>query len=341
MTRRNLLGLWAAALLLLGLGGPAAAQHGGDDGEWQILSARYGTPSENVDVTQRLKELASRDRTFRMGNATFGIDPAPNQVKTLRIRARGRDGNVRSFDYIEGSVVDGSRFTGWGGGNWGHDSGDSGGWGSHNSQHHSGGWGGGGGGEDGEYQILQARYGTANRNVDVTQRLKQLAAQDRSFRMGNSSFGIDPAPNRVKTLRIFAKGRDGHSRTFEYTEGSVVDGAMFTGWRSGNWGQGGWNGGWGSGSHPAYNNQGYGSQSGRGHLNIVSATYGAHGRQRDITYRLRARVVGDRVNVRADNALAGSDPAPNVEKWLWVTYTVGGGSEQRARVHENDHLVLP
>jgi hypothetical protein len=52
-------------------------------------------------------------------------------------------------------------------------------------------------------------------------------------------------------------------------------------------------------------------------------------------------VNGDRINVRADNNLAGSDPAPNSEKWLWVTYTVGGGSEQVARVAENERLVLP
>jgi hypothetical protein len=28
-------------------------------------------------------------------------------------------------------------------------------------------------------------------------------------------------------------------------------------------------------------------------------------------------------------------------KWLWITYTLGGGSAQRARVAENDRLVLP
>lgn len=339
MFRRNLIPLGCALFLLIGLALPAVAQRGNDDGEWQILSARYGTPSENIDVTQRLKELAMRDRTFRMGNSTFGTDPAPNQVKTLRIHARGRDGTTRTFDYREGSIVDGSRFTGWGSGNWGHDGGNMG-WGGSNSQHHSGGWGGGNG-DDGEYQILQARYGTYDRNVDVTQRLKQLAGQDRTFRMGNSTFGMDPAPNRVKTLRIFARGKDGNSRTFEYREGSVVDGSMFTGWRSGNWGQGGWTGGWGGNNHPSYNNQGYGSNSGRGELNIISATYGASGRQRDITYRVRAQVNGDRINVRADNNLAGSDPAPNTEKWLWVTYTVGGGSEQVARVAENERLVLP
>ena len=96
-----------------------------------------------------------------------------------------------------------------------------------------------------EYQILQARYGTANRNIDVTARLKELARQNATFRMGNSTFGTDPDPGHVKTLRIYTRARNGQNRMFEYREGSTVDGTIFSGWNSGNWGQGGWNGGWG------------------------------------------------------------------------------------------------
>ena len=74
---------------------------------------------------------------------------------------------------------------------------------------------------------MQARYGTAESNVDVTQTLKDLARRDVTFRMGNRSFGIDPHPNRVKTLRIYAKGQRGETRVFEYREGSLVDGNLF------------------------------------------------------------------------------------------------------------------
>lgn len=312
-----------------GNSGSTPGTNRGDEGEYQILHARYGTRDRNEDVTPRLKELARQDRRFRMGNNAFGVDPAPNQVKTLRIFAKGRDGQTRTFEYAENSWVDGSQFTGWGGGNWGH-----GEW--------TGGWGGGGNrDDDGDYQILQARYGTFTRNVDVTQRLKELARQDRRFRMGNDSFGTDPAPNQIKTLRVYARSRDGHDRTFEYTEGSVVDGAQFTGWGKGNWGTGGWTGGWGSADHAGSNNQGYRPGNGRGDLNITHASYGAAGRQRDITYRVRSLVANDRINVRVDNELAGGDPAPNTEKWLWVTYTVDGGKEQRVRISENQRLSLP
>ncbi|PYV61394.1 MAG: hypothetical protein DMG97_43275, partial [Acidobacteria bacterium] len=53
------------------LPGTLTAQYG-DSGEYVIQNAQYGTARRHVDVTNRLKELASRDRTFRMGNSTFG-----------------------------------------------------------------------------------------------------------------------------------------------------------------------------------------------------------------------------------------------------------------------------
>ncbi|HWZ81561.1 MAG TPA: hypothetical protein VNW47_02990, partial [Terriglobales bacterium] len=202
----------------------------GDAGQYQILQARYGTGERNIDVTNRLKELARRDITFRMGNSTFGEDPDPGRVKTLRLYTRGPGGQNRMFEYREGSVIDGSQFTGWGGGNWG-----GGGW--------NGGWGDRDG-DAGQYQILGARYGTPHHNVDVTQRLRELASRDVTFHMGNSTFGVDPDRGHVKTLRIFTRGSNGQTRMFEYREGSVVDGAQFTGWGRGDWAREGWNGGW-------------------------------------------------------------------------------------------------
>jgi hypothetical protein len=201
-----------------------------DSGEYVILHAEYGTERNHVDVTDRLRELARADRTFRMGNSTFGIDPDHGQIKTLRVYARGPDGQERMFEYREGSTVDGSQFRGWGRDDWGHE-----GW--------SGDWAGGGhhrrgDGDDndnGEYVILRAEYGTEQHHVDVTDRLRELARADRTFRMGNSTFGIDPDHGRIKTLRIHARGPDGQVRVFEYREGSTVDGSQFKGWSRGDW----------------------------------------------------------------------------------------------------------
>ena len=109
--------------------------------------------------------------------------------------------------------------------------------------------------DSGQYTILNAQYGRARRHLDVTNRLKELARQDRAFRMGNSTFGIDPDPGQEKTLRIYARGLNGQERMFEYREGSTVDGTQFRSWDRGEWGNGPWNGGW-EGSGYGLSNEG-------------------------------------------------------------------------------------
>lgn len=415
---------------------PALAQTGQvDQGEYLIQRATYGTAQQRVDVTDKLRALAAKDQRFRMGNDSFGVDPAPGQVKVLRIEAIARNGQRRHFDYPEGSQVEGAQFTGWAQGQWGSGSpAGQGGPGGHWEQgERYGGWGNQGlrwvddtgavgsgalqivradfgtfehsvdvtaalqalaqegrqfqlvgtsfgqdphpgvvkelkvtvrapGGalrtldfsegtmvdarqfvvsgpgaplpsqaDSGSYQILQARYGTAERNIDVTERLRSLAAADQRFTMGNATFGTDPAPGQVKTLRIVARDNRGQTRNFDYREGSQVDGAQFTGWGAGQWGRSGWNGGW-NGQAPA---------AGAGPLRIVNAAYGVGKLAVDVTSRLQASVRDNRIDVTVNNDLAGSDPAPNQPKSLWVSYTVGGGRTQQAQVNENGRLSLP
>jgi hypothetical protein len=233
--RLALLVLAAAALLPATL---ADAQYPPDAGQYVILSAQYGTNEHHVDVTQRLRELARRDLTFVMGNNTFGVDPDYGRVKVLRIFARGPQGRERMFEFREGSVVDGSMFRGWGRGDWGRE-----GWSGH--------WEGDRDHDNdrdrdhaydrdrpdqGQYVILSASYGTGHHHVDVTDRLKDLARSDRTFLMGNNTFGVDPDYGRRKVLRIYTRGPDGRERMFEFREGSVVDGSQFRGWGRGEWG---------------------------------------------------------------------------------------------------------
>jgi len=113
--------------------------------------------------------------------------------------------------------------------------------------------------DSGQYVILSAQYGTAQRHVDVTNRLRELARQDTSFRMGNSTFGVDPDPGQVKMLRIFARGPNGQERMFEYREGSVINGNVFRGWGRGEWGNGGWSGRW-EGNDRDRDDRGYGRE---------------------------------------------------------------------------------
>jgi hypothetical protein len=242
---RLAISLVATAAFLLG---SAVAQNpNSDSGQYLILNAQYGTARRHVDVTNRLKDLARQDRAFRMGNSTFGVDPDPGQEKTLRIYARGPNGQDRMFEYREGSTVDGSQFRSWGRGDWGN-SPWNGGWEGGSG---FGAYGGGNDGDSGRYVILNAQYGTVRRHVDVTGRLKELARQDRAFRMGNSTFGVDPDPGQEKTLRIYARGPNEQDRMFEYREGSTVDGSQFRSWGGGDWGNSPWNGGWEGRGHEA------------------------------------------------------------------------------------------
>jgi hypothetical protein len=288
--------------------------------QYQILRADYGYGNQRVDVTQRLRELARSNKSFRMGNSTFGIDPSPGNVKTLRIHARGADGRSRVFEYREGSLVDGSMFFGWGGGNWGN--------------------------KGGEYLILSAQYGVAARHVDVTQRLRQLAAQNSFFRMGNSTFGVDPAPGQIKVLRIYARGPDGRNHMFEYREGSIVDGTKFSGWGSGNWGNGGWNGGWNPSPtpppvvRPPMRPPGPPTGGNPAALTIQSASYGAGNRNRDVRARLQSMVRNGRLSTIVSNTTMGSDPAPGTPKVLRVSYSVGRAAAQQATVQEGNQLNI-
>lgn len=340
--RLSFAALWVSLLFLFSLAVPLSAA--AEEGEYQILQARYGTSSRNVDVTSRLNELARSSVNFRVTNEFFRTDPAPKQVKVLRIFARARDGSTRTFEYREKSIVDGSMFSSWSSGNWGNSNSYRGGWSGGGAVHSDGGGYGNsdrdGDGDDGEYTILQARYGTYSRNIDVTERLKELARADRSFRASNEIFQRDPAPHEVKALRIFARGSNGQTRTFEYREDAMVEGSLFRGWSSGRWG-GGYSGGWGESEFAGSNSNGYGDSRGGGRLEIVHASYGTSSNQIDVTYRLRSRVVNDAITARVDNNLAGTDPAPKLPKSLWVSYRVGGGGERHVRVSEKDLLRLP
>ncbi|HEX6894204.1 MAG TPA: hypothetical protein VF146_02970 [Bryobacteraceae bacterium] len=186
--------------------------------QFQIAAADYGSGGARANVTVRVRELSRRSAVFQVNNNTLGIDPAPGRAKSLRIRVTDARGQSKIFEYPEGSMVNSATFAAWNG--------------PAQPVAQSG------------YFILKAWYGVPGQNVDVTQRLRQLAAVNATFRMGNSTFGVDPAPGVRKTLRIWARGPNGAPRPFDYPEGSIVNGAMFSSWSSGRWGDPTWNGGW-------------------------------------------------------------------------------------------------
>ncbi len=203
-----------------------------DEGQYLILNAQYGNERNHVDITNRLRDLARRDRPFRVSYESMAVDPDRGHAKMLRVFARGPRGEERIFDFPDGTVFDGAQFRSWKHGNWGNEP-----W--------QGDWYGSANNDAGQFLILSAQYGTARSHVDVTRRLKELASADVRFRMGNSTFGIDPDPGVVKALRIYARGPNGRERMFEYREGSVVDGTQFRAWGRGEWGdRDHWSGRW-------------------------------------------------------------------------------------------------
>ncbi|RZL39629.1 MAG: hypothetical protein EOP35_03290 [Rubrivivax sp.] len=304
--------------LFAGLALPAWARDG-DDGEFVILHARYGTERNHADVTARLKDLARQDRRFRLENDLFGVDPDPGRTKTLRIFARDRQGREQTFEYRERDWVDGSQFIGWAAGGWGDYDGPRN-WHAGDRREEDRRDGRGDGRDSGEYTIRYATYGASGRDVDVTDRLRALARRDQRVRLTNDLFGVDPLPGQTKILRIFTTDRGGQERVFEYREYGTIDGSQFIGWGRGDWG---------------------GQRPPPGRLIVDSARYGSDGRWNDVTQALRAQLRGDRFEVEVRNELFGVDPAPGRRKTLEVTYRFDNGRSRTVRVNEGDMLRLP
>lgn len=197
--------LLLAPALLASLTAQAQRYDRHDEGFFQILRATYGTEWRNVDVTERVRQLAMQDGQFRASNDTFGIDPAPRETKTLWIEVQGRDGERRTFSYREGNLVDGAQFRGYGGAYPGHSRPGHGGYPDRQD------W----------RLIEQATFGTERRTMDVTQRVRQLMAQGASFRVDPQTMGGDPAYGHTKFLEIRLRGHG--RRVLRFKEDSWVD----------------------------------------------------------------------------------------------------------------------
>ena len=304
----------ALSLLL----GTVAAQ---DAGQYLILSAHYGNERNHVDVTNRLKELARRDRPFRISDESMAVDPDRGQAKMLRVFARGPNGRERTFDFPDGSVFDGAQFRSWGRGDWG-------------DEHWNGGWNGRNNNDAGDYLILTAQYGNEYRHVDVTNRLKEMARQDRVFRLDYRTFGVDPAEGEAKALRIFARGPNGQEQMFEYQDNSLIDGAIFRGWGSGEWGAGGWSGNWNGGGVVVER-----GVNGRdaGQFLILSAQYGSERRHVDVTNRLKEMARHDE-SVRLDYRTFGVDPDEGHAKVLRI-YARGPNGRERMFEYRDGSII--
>jgi len=70
-------------------------------------------------------------------------------------------------------------------------------------------------------RINKAIYGARGRYVDVTNRIRELAAGRRAFTVSTKTFGVDPTPGRQKLLKIsYRRGKT--TRTQQYADGDSV-----------------------------------------------------------------------------------------------------------------------
>jgi len=312
--------IFSTMILSLVLSAVAAAQ---DAGQFLILSAQYGSERNHVDVTNRLKDLARRDQPFRITFESMAVDPDHGHAKMLRVFARGPNGQERSFDFPDGSAFDGRQFRSWGRGDWG-------------DEHWNGGWQGRADNDAGQYVILTAQYGNESRHVDVTNRLKELARQDRVFRLDYRTFGVDPAEGRSKALYIFARGSNGQERMFEYADNSLIDGSLFRSWGSGEWGSGGWSGQWNGGGNPR-NDGDRDNRGDAGQFLILSAQYGSGRRHVDVTNRLKELARSDR-QFRLDFRTFGVDPDEGHAKVLRI-YARGPNGRERMFEYRDNSVI--
>src|SRR6266852_485890 len=166
--------LWALSMIaacLFMFAGTAAAQGG------QLSSADYGTGNSRVDVTSRLQSMTQNGSLhFRVTNDILGGDPAPGQVKELRIHVREQSGEVRDYLFQEGDTVNLAL--------------DGGGWYSNRNAY-------------GDLRIIRARYGAGERWMDVTRALQNLVSNNRlNVKVNDKNMGGNPAEDQRKGLEI-------------------------------------------------------------------------------------------------------------------------------------------
>jgi len=254
---------------------------------WQVVKADWGSGNRWKDVTDRVRVLLSGNGQVQVTNSNLGGDPAVGSVKILRIQARNSRGQSRQFTFNENDSIDASQF-----------------------YNYSGCIGGGNGGSG--LQVMQADWGSGNRRMDVTTRVRALLSGNGMVKVNNANLGGDPAVGADKVLRIYARDMQGQVRQLSYKEGSNIDASQF------------------------YN---YGGGGG-GDLQIVRAYYGLNNRTNDVTQLLRGRLQNRSLVIQVNNNNMGGDPAVGGDKVLTVIYRYQG-REQTSTVKEGNTLRIP
>src|SRR3954469_9994231 len=159
------------------------------------------------------------------------------------------------------------------------------------------------------WEIVRADYGSGNRWVDVTERVRSLVQNDSlNFTVDASTLGAQRRHGRNRALRLQLKDNNGATRQVTYRENQQVRLQV---------------------------NNTY-----QGRLHINRAIYGWGDRNSDVTSRLNSQIQSEQLNVLVNNQNMGGDPYPDHGKTLTVQYAANGQNKQVV-LKEGDTLRLP
>jgi hypothetical protein len=171
-------------------------------------------------------------------------------------------------------------------------------------------WGPGGSG--GDLRILQAVYGAAGRQMNVTNRIQSMVNNGSvNVAVNNGTMGGDPAPGIAKQLFVSYSYRgQQQSTSVAENDNLTIPGGYVPGPGNGNG------------------------------LRFLQASYGAAGRQMNVVGRLQSMAGNGTISVRVNNDSMGGDPAQGTPKQLYVVYNYRG-QQRSATVPENGVLQIP
>jgi hypothetical protein len=208
--------------------------------------------------------------------------------------------------------------------------------------------------DEGGWRVVRATYGYLSQTRDVTPVLLQLissAGNEGRIYISDATLGGDPAPERPKTLRIFARNQRNEEREFTYNEKTSMDIFPFLLRREDpdrkreerredfdrdrqierrelpDYDRGRDRDDWRD--RDDYNG-----------LFIIRAFYGVNGNNLNVTERLRSMMQGPVLSMKVNNTNMGIDPKPGAEKILIVVYRFQH-REEAIILHEGDRLNLP
>lgn len=291
MTRTGI----AVTLMSLGMG-IAAAQ------DLRITHAEYGHDRRYADVTEAVRRATFRGRLdIVAANQTFGFDPAPAEVKTLRVEYTVNGQPFRE-EFPENSRVLLPRGVAPNGP------------------------------ATGVYpprrlRILSAQYGVGDRVADVTELLnRQVRDGVMIMRVDPVVLRVDPMPRRPKVLSVEYEfeGRVYRTQAPDYTELRLPEPNVAAG----------------AGGPGPYDVTPPPPAQSFGDLRVISAFYGSRNHMVDVVRSVAAYVQGGQLRMRVNNDSMGVDPDRGANKILRVEY-VFNGQRDSVQVNEDNELVLP